>query len=206
METTDDVLRDPRGRRGAAAAIAVIAWIGLWFLTPGLTGHGLGSLVSRDEDTALIIETLVALGILLLVMLLLRGETAMLLAPSRALWAYALPVVAGVLLPLHYGIDLPLGIYMLWMAVSVLWQDILTFGLLQDRLERCLGARAAVAATAVVFWTGHALVLPERFSPAHPVASLAIVAMGVVFAGLRRWTGTVHLLIALHLAFYYIGA
>lgn len=101
---------------------------------------------------------------------------------------------------------MPVAVYMFWMTVSVFWQDYLTFGLLQSYLGDRLPRWGAVAVTAVIFWLGHALYLPDRFGIASILPSLAMLALGAVFAALRAWLGRLHLLLSLHLAFSFIAA
>lgn len=184
---------------------AVLVWIVLWYFTPGLHQNGIGALVA-DENASILLESTVALLILLLVALLHRRRTRQLLAPSRQLALYAIPSVLALALPFHYGMPLPLALYMLWMSVSVLWQDYLTFGLLQSYCRERLSGPASVLLVAVVFYAGHAIVIPHRFAPPHWLPALGILAMGVVFAAIRERSGTLHLLLALHLGFYFLFA
>ncbi|MGC0274633.1 type II CAAX prenyl endopeptidase Rce1 family protein [Pseudactinotalea sp. Z1739] len=86
------------------------------------------------------------------------------------------------------------------------WQDYLTFGLLQSYLAERLPTWGTITMVAVMFWLGHALLLPDTFGPANPLAALAMLAMGALFALLRARLGTLHLLLALHLAFYFVFA
>ena len=92
------------------------------------------------------------------------------------------------------------------MAASVLWQNHLTFGLLQHHLRAVLNGPATVLVVAALFALGHMLFLPDRFGTGNPLALLAMVALGAVLAALRERTGSVHLGIALQLAFYLVAA
>lgn len=56
--------------------------------------------------------------------------------------------------------------------MSVFWQDSLTFGLLQSYLGERLSTWAVPLVSAVVFWGGHALFLPDWFAPIHIVPIL----------------------------------
>lgn len=116
---------------------------------------------------------------------------------------YALPLVLAATVPFRYALEFPVVLSMLWMTVSVFWQDYLTFGLLQRYLARRLPTWAVVAISAGMFWSGHALLL-EQFSPTHPVASLAILALGLVLATLKVRLRSLHVLLALHLSFYFV--
>ncbi|MEZ5087523.1 MAG: hypothetical protein R2722_15180 [Tessaracoccus sp.] len=82
------------------------------------------------------------------------------------------PLVAGVALPFHYGLEFPVALYMFWMIVSVFWQDYLTFGLLQKYLAERFPTWAVLVASAVIFWAGNALFLPDKFAPVHVLPTL----------------------------------
>lgn len=99
---------------------------------------------------------------------------------------------------------LPITLYMCWWIVSVFWQNYLTFGLLQRYLAERLPTWAVLGASAVIFWAGHALFLPDNFAPVRIMPSLAILALGLLMASLRIWLATLHLLLALHLTFYFV--
>jgi hypothetical protein len=116
------------------------------------------------------------------------------------------PLGLAVALPLHYTLAYPVGLYMAWMTVSVFWQDYLTFGLLQCYLRRRLPVWAVLVISAVMFWTGHLLFIPHRFGIANPLASLAILALGFTLGGLRLRLRSIRLILALHLAFYFLFA
>lgn len=185
---------------------AVVVWFGLWALTPGLLEHGLGSLITDDMALQVLIETVVAAILVVVLVLLHRRDNRVLFARSWSRWLYALPAVLAVALPFHYELALPVLLYTVWMTVSVFWQDYLTFGLLQRYLGARLPAWAVIVTSAVVFWLGHALLLPESFAPTHVLPSLAILMLGLVLASLRVWLRTLHLILALHLAFYFVFA
>lgn len=199
--------RPPARRLSGWALLGVcLAWFGLWFLTPGLLSAGAGSLVTDDPALAVLVETALVVTLALALLLTHRRYARVLFARSSALWLYAIPAGLAILLPLHYGQSLPVGVYLVWMTVSVFWQDYLTFGLLQSYLaERC-GTWAVLAASATIFWLGHVVFLPDQFGPGRWLPSLAILALGFVLAGLRLWLTTLHLILALHLSFYFIFA
>lgn len=181
-------------------------WFGLWYLTLGLLSNGVGSLVTADDAVSVLIETFLALVIVVVLVLLHRRYSRELFARSWSIWLYALPFAAGIVLPFHYGLPLPVALYMFWMTVSVFWQDYLTFGLLQKYLAERLPTWAVLVASAVIFWAGHALFLPDKFSPVQVLPSLAMLVLGLVLASLRAWLQTLHLILAVHLAFYFIFA
>lgn len=60
--------------------------------------------------------------------------------------------------------------------------------------------------SAVIFWLGHVLFIPERFGFASWQPSLAILALGLALASLRARLKTLHLILALPLAFSFIFA
>ncbi len=193
---------------------ACLIWICLWCLTPGLLAEGpgrrlAGGLRIGELDrfsVGVLVESLIAVIILALLLIGHRHYNRSLFARSRLLPLYGIPVVLAAVLPFHYGMDLPLGVYLVWTTVSVFWQDYLTFGLLQSYLRETLPPWATVVVVAFMFWLGHFVFLPHRFGLDNILASLAMVAMGVLFASIRARTGTLHLLLALHLSFYFVFA
>ncbi len=189
-----------------AVVAAVLAWFGLWYLTPGLLSNGVGSLLATGDATSVLIETVLALAVALVLALVHRRYNRELFSRSWSLWTYALPIAFGVALPFHYSLSLPLALYMFWMTVSVFWQDYLTFGLLQKYLAERLPTWMVLLGSAVIFWAGHALLLPDMFGPMELLPSLAMLALGLVLASLRVWLETLHLILALHLTFYFIFA
>ena len=201
------VEKPPQARSAWGFAIgAVLVWFGLWYLTPGLLSNGVGSLFTEQDALSVLIETILALVIVVVLVLLHHRYNRELFARSWSLWMYALPLVLGIALPFHYSLPLPVTLYVFWMTVSVLWQDYLTFGLLQKYLADLLPTWAVIVASAVIFWAGHALFLPDKFGPAQVLPSLAMLALGLVLASLRAWLKTLHVILALHLSFYFIFA
>lgn len=183
-----------------------MAWFLLWSLTPGLLSSGVGSLVTEDLAGAVLVETLLAL-VLGVPLILLHGRfNRALFAHSKLVYLYALPVLLGAVLPLHYGLPLPVGLYIVWMTVSVFWQDYLTFGLLQSYLSLRMRPRVVVPIVAVMFTLGHVVLLPDRFALVNFLPVVSILALGLFLAFLRARLGTIHMVLALHLAFYFIFA
>ena len=204
---TSERLEPPTGRRRApwpVLGVVCVAWFGFFALTPGLLDHGVGSLLSADFAVSVLIETgvVAVLGVGLL--LTNRSAVARLLGRSRTRWAYAVPAVALLLLPLHFGLGIPFWTYVVWITASVIWQDLLTFGLLQSSLRRHLPAWSTVLAVAILFSAAHVLLLPDRFL--HVLPWIAMLALGAVLAAITARLGTLHLVLALHLAFYFIAA
>lgn len=184
--------------------LAAAVWFGLWALTPGLLANGPGRLVTSDPATSILVETILALALAVALVLTHRRYNRVLFARSWALWLYALPLVLACTVPLRYGGDLPVALYLVWMTVSVFWQDYLTFGLLQGYLGERLPAWGVLVGSALLFWLGHALLLPDRFGPLTVVPSLVMLALGLALAALRVRLGTLHLILALHLSFYLV--
>jgi len=186
--------------------VAVVVWFGLWYLTPGLLSNGVGHLFTDDLATSVLIETVLAAVLAVVLVLTHRRYNRVLFARSWSIWLYALPVVLAIALPFHYELVLPVFLYMVWMTVSVFWQDYLTFGLLQSYLGERLPGWGVIVASAVIFWLGHALFIPDRFAPTNWLPSLAILALGFGLASLRVWLKSLHLILALHLSFYFVFA
>lgn len=184
--------------------MAVPVWFGFFALTPGLFANGPGALLSDDIDLRLIAETVLVVVLTVALTLVFRRESRNLFARGRMMWCFALPAAALVALPFHYALPRPLLLYVVWMAASVLWQDYLTFGLLQTFLRRILPGWGSVLGVGVLFMCVHLVYLPERFFS--PLPALAMLILGAVLALLRSWTGTLHVVLALHLSFYYLFA
>ena len=130
---------------------------------------------------------------------------------QQTIWLYLLPVAALFLIPLRAGgleADIfgnPAWLYAAMMTANVAVQQYLTFGLLQSYFKKAFRPWAAVVVTAVVFYLGHAFLLPASFGPSQIASALFILVLGVIFASLRQKTGTLHANLALHLAFYFIA-
>ena len=189
-----------------ALLVAVVAWFALWYLTPGLHTYGVGALFTDDMAAAVLIETVLAAVLAVVLVLTHRRYNRILFARSWSVWLYVLPVVLAITLPFHYELILPVFLYMVWMTVSVFWQDYLTFGLLQSYLGERLPIWGVIVASAVIFWLGHALFIPDSFAPTNWLPSLAILVLGLLLAVLRAWQKSLHLILALHLSFYFIFA
>lgn len=189
-----------------ALVVVVLGWFVLFYLTPGLTSTGIGRLFVDDPATSVFIETLVVTVPAIGVVLLHPHYNRMLFAHSPWLLVYILPAVLAIALPFHYGLEYPVGLYMLWMTVSVFWQDYLTFGLLQSYLRERLPTAATVIIVGALFYSVHALTLPDKFAPTQLLPSLAILVLGLLLAVLRAKLKTMHVIIALHLSFYFLFA
>jgi hypothetical protein len=181
-------------------------WVGLWYFTPGLHGNGVGSLFTYIDETAIFIETLIALGIVIILVLLHQRYNKQLFQRSNHIYFYSLPLFLAIVLPFYYGLPLPVLLYILWMTVSVFWQDYLTFGLLQSYLSERLPTWAVILLVSVMFYIGHAIFIPDSFAPIHFLPALSILMLGIVMALLRAKIRTLQLILVLHLSFYFIFA
>ncbi len=143
----------------------------------------MGALFTKDDAASVLIGNVLAL-VLTVIVVLTHPRNRTLFAANWSAWLYLVPLLAGITLPFHYWLDLPVATYMFWITVSVFWQDYLTFGLLQMYLGERLRPWAVLVASGLIFWTGHALFLPEKFGPVHLIPSLAFLAVGLLFASL----------------------
>lgn len=187
------------------AAICVL-WLALFSLTPGLLDDGVGHVFTDDITTSVVVETVLALVLSVALVLMHPRFNREMFARTWSTWLYALPLVLVIALPFHYSLPRPLIVYAIWMTVSVFWQDYLTFGLLQSYLRERLPAWATVTIVTIVFWLAHALFIPGRFTPTNVIPSLAILALALVLSLLRARLKTIHLILALHLSFYFLFA
>ena len=106
-----NVLLYAQDPRDPAKQSAAAAWLALWGLTPGLLANGVGSLLTDDPSAQVLIESALALAVLLVLSAVFARATREAFAPTRLRWAYALPLVLVAVLPLHYDLDLPVGVY-----------------------------------------------------------------------------------------------
>lgn len=184
--------------------LASAIWFGFWYLTPGLLANGPGRLFTTDPDLSILIETILAFVLAVVLVLTHHRYNRVLFARSWSRWLYVLPLALALTVPFRYELLAPVELYMVWMTVSVFWQNYLTFGLLQSYLGERLPAWGVLVGSAVMFWLGHVLFLPEHFAPVNVVPSLAILILGFVLGSLRLWLKTLHLILALHLSFYFV--
>jgi membrane protease YdiL (CAAX protease family) len=132
-----------------------------------------------------------------------RAPNQKLFARTRtAPWLYLALVILGAAVPFHYHMSLPAGVYLFFMTVSVFSQDYITFGLLQTYLRDTMPAPVATALITVLFTAVHLLYLPHFRTQWGMV--LLVAAMAAVFSALREKTKSIHWVIFIHLAFYFI--
>jgi hypothetical protein len=206
MSTLEDAPTRRSLRPYSTLAIAAV-WFALWCLTPGLTDRGPVRLVARDDALVVFLESLIAGLLAIAIAILQRTHTRELFAPSRQRFLYIIPAMLALTLPLHYHLEFPLPLYIFWMTVSVFWQDYLTFGLLQRHLAARLPSRTVIPVVAALFALGHVILLPDKFGIApNPLPALSMLALGLLLAWLRRRFTTMHLILTLHLSFYFVFA
>lgn len=163
-------------------------------------------MLADDDSTIILLETGAATALLLAIVPLHQRYNRQIFARSQQTLLYALPLTLAAVLPFHYTSSLPLPVYMIWMTVSVFWQDYFTFGLLQSYLRERLPTWTVMGTVSIMFYLGHAVFIPERFAPTQILPALGILGFGLVFSFMRARLGTLHGLLALHLAFYFIFA
>ena len=206
MSTVENAPSRQSVRLFSALAIAV-SWFILWCLTPGITDRGPVRLVVQEDTVVVFLESLIAGLLVIAIAILQRTHTRELFAPSPQRFLYIVPVVLALALPLHYELEFPVLLYIFWMTVSVFWQDYLTFGLLQRHLAARLPSRAVIPAVAVLFALGHVILLPDKFGLVpNPFPALSMLALGLLLAWLRYRFTTMHLILTLHLSFYFVFA
>ncbi len=179
----------------------------LWCLTPNMFGerHLLHRVIS-DEYTQLVVELVVTCCAAAILLLLVKDSRQVLGLDRSIRWWYALPIVLAVSVPFHYHWSMPMALYIVFSAVSVFWQQFVTFGLLQTSLCNWLSARWSVTLTVVMFYAAHAVLLPKfrQLSPAGLGWAAFVIITGIVCALLREETGAIVIGLALHLSFYYL--
>lgn len=192
-----------------ALLFAVAVWAVGWWCAPSVGVASLGTWIYQDDAVAAILlgaaVSLVILSVLLVTQPTLRRVV------WRRHWTLVfliLPMLLFTTLPFRVGgvsaslAGVPTWAYMLMAVVHVTVQQWLTFGWLQTQLQRWLPPFVTIVVTGTAFYAIHAVLLPHKFAPAHWLAALAIFAIGIGCALLRRKTGSVWTSLALHLTFY----
>ena len=82
-------------------------------------------------------------------------------SPRWYLALYAVLALASALVPLHYHLALPVGVYIGFVSVSVVWQNVITFGLLQHYMRRSFSLGATMAMLALLSLGAHLLFIPR---------------------------------------------
>lgn len=185
-----------------------IVWFVLWCLAPGLSSlHPMKHFVS-EINRQLLGESGVTLLAIVITLIITRKQIPDLLGFDRlGLRLYLIPIVLAILVPLHYHGDLNPFVYVAWMTISVFWQQYLTFGLLQARLTQLIPTRWAITLTVILFYLGHAILIPHRFAPNSfgGVGGAAfVITVGVAFALLRHATKSIRINLVAHWSSYFI--
>lgn len=184
---------------------AVAVWFILWTLTQGffINSDWLG-LFSGDPTTAVFLASLYCLVVMLIIGVIFRKHLTAIFPRQRFIWLYILIVPAiAYMLAVHPTVGiLPTPIYLFMIVVTVFWQDVLTFGVLQTRLENA-SPRYAWLIVAVVFWLGH-IIFDLSGVVADPSGALLVLVAAFGFAWLRKITGSFYLSNVLHILVYMI--
>lgn len=118
-------------RRVLYAVGAVIIWICLWYLVPNLHSYSIFQTVTDDRVLRITLESVLAVVLFGVLCVALPRLTQKTFSDSwRVRRWYTLPLVLAAALPFHYTMELPLWLYLLFITVSVFWQNYITFGLL----------------------------------------------------------------------------
>ncbi|NLR04832.1 CPBP family intramembrane metalloprotease [Streptococcus mutans] len=85
-----------------------------------------------------------------------------------------------------------------------MWQDYLTFGLLQQYLQEELSFKWRIVFLPLLFLSGHFLYISHFGTK--PMMGILTFVMALLFTYLREKTQTLHWLLFLHLMFYFVTA
>ncbi len=181
-----------------------------WALIPLVAPWSLGRWLAPNQSvTSLLIDIVVGVLVTIVLFLTHREVSAKLFGRH---WTQYLLIVLALLMvsvPIRAGgIDQPVfgnpaWLYILMSVVNVGMQQYVTFGLLQHYLQQRLSPIWTIVATALLFYASHALLISHKFL--NPLAALAIIGIGLLFAAIRQKTGVLHITLSLHLAFFLIA-
>lgn len=182
--------------------VPCLAWLGIWSATQGFYMVSyLQELIPGSTDLKISLITAYILGVLLVTLLTLRQETKRFLRPSRWLWLYLLPFACIAALLFSYQGPLHIGVFVAMITISVFWQDMLTFGLLQNYIQKAVPKWAIIFIVGSLFGLGHILAfIPDMTQLFSPTFYL-LFAVGYLFAWLREKTRTVYVINVLHVTF-----
>jgi hypothetical protein len=183
----------------------IAVWFILWTSTQGFfINTAWLNVFSSDPATAVLLASLYCLVIMLIVGVIFRKHLSAIFPRQRFIWLYILIVPAiAYMLVVHPTVGvLSTPVYLFMIMITVFWQDVLTFGALQSRLER-INPKYAWLIVAVVFWLGH-IVFDLSGVVADPSGTLLVLVAAFSFAWLRKVTGSFYLPNVLHLLFYMI--
>ncbi|MEY8700229.1 CPBP family glutamic-type intramembrane protease [Streptococcus ferus] len=137
-----------------------------------------------------------------------REELALILKLSdRKIWLlYLILFFAGITVPWHYHWELPIWQYLLFVTISVFWQNLVTFGVFQNALKQHLSQKSIFLLLPIVFLLGHIIFIPNFLTEKSPVVVVLTPVMALLFSYLKEKTGQLHWLIFIHLMFYFLTA
>ena len=128
-------------------------------------------------------------------------ETKLFLGNSKWLGLYALPLLSIIALLLNYGGPLHVSVFITMIVVSVLWQDVLTFGLFQSYIRKNANSWKTILIVGTLFGLGHLIAFAPDFLSALNAGWFALFIVGYVFAWLREKTGNIYVLNVFHVTF-----
>lgn len=192
-------------------SLIIIVWVFGWSIIPGIGVTPIGKWLFPGDAAKQIMVEVIASGLLLALLILTqRSINRELVKRHWSVYLFVLAALTLAVLPLRTGgldgavFGQPAWVYVLMAVPNVFMQQYLTFGLLQSYIRRVVSPVWTVMLTGLMFYLVHAIMLPYRFAPIHWLASLAILAMGIVCAALRQKTGTIYMTLALHWTFYFV--
>lgn len=185
--------------------------IAVWFILFGLTVN-LGvshDLLSRYTDEKGVIIGGVLLNCVGLAVLAFSHhqwtESLIAVRQKKTYLLYLILLLAAGSVLLHYHwTGLPAVYYLLFTTVSVVWQDYLTFGLLQNYLRQRFSFKQVLILLPALFILAHLFYVSHFWRNLFLLALTALMAL--LFTYLREKTQTLHWLIFLHLMFYFVTA
>ncbi|MDO5095608.1 MAG: hypothetical protein Q4D65_03530 [Peptostreptococcaceae bacterium] len=188
----------------------ILAILG-WFILFGFTvqiGFSYRLFSMFLDTSALTIAGSILNILMLIVFFVLYKEWAKEFFRIGSKWVlilYILMIIGMVTIPLHYHLELPVGVYMFFITISVLWQNFITFGLLQNYLRERISFCWVMLLMAMLFPIAHAVYIDGFLSQKVAMFPLAAI-MAVIFSFFREKTGRLHFGIFIHLLLYILTA
>lgn len=180
----------------------IVSWFFLFSLTVqvGLSTRFFRLFLSADIEP--LAGAILNIGLLILLMRFYRKWTKQLfeIKAKYIYGLYAILVIAVATIPLHYHMKLPVFVYMVFIPISVLWQNYITFGLLQKYLRTYVSKVLTIVIIAICFVIAHIILIPNFATT--PALIILTIILAVLFTYIREKTGTLHWLIFIHLLFY----
>lgn len=186
---------------------AIVVWFILFGLTVNLgLSHDLLSLYFDESGVIVGGVLLNFLGLIVLAVTHRSWTQDLVAVRQKSIYLlYLILLLAGISTLLHYHwTGLPAVYYLLFTTVSVIWQDYITFGLLQNYLRQYLSFKLTLGLLPILFLLAHFCYI-SQFA-AKSLAVLLTALMAVFFTYLREKTQTLHGLFFCHLLFYFLTA